>query len=647
MISNFDNPLILEIISRAIYVRKFEELLLNLYADGKIYGTTHTCIGQELVAAVVGNYLEKDDFVFSNHRGHGHFLTTGGDSLALLYEILGDIRGVCGGVGGSQHLYSKNFLANGILAGNSGFAVGLALSKKSSSTGIVVYYMGDGSICEGIFYEALNMASLYRTPVLFVIENNDIAQTTLQQEFLAGSIVKRFEAFGINSMELDDYNLEENLDIVNNAIKTMRNDRKPFGLVFNTRRLGPHSKGDDTRSTETISKLKDLDLISFFQKKCPSKFKLINDHFDLNIKKLERACQEEGQFKNPITVADNNYFNFKKVVNTSDDILIKQIRSALECILQQKNNTIILGEDILDPYGGAFKATLGLSSKYPNQIISTPISEAALVGLSGGLSMGGILPILEIMFGDFVTLCFDQIVNHISKYDSMYSGIFKESILIRMPMGGYRGYGATHSQALEKYLLGIPGIYVVAVNLLFDVDELYQWAIRIKKPVILIENKSDYVNMPLFSAKRYSSILEYQNHYQSNGMPIIEVNVGNIERNVVLIAYGNMIDRCIQAAINFYKQTEISSSVISITFINKMDYETLNKIVKEADLVVIVEEGTNAWGWGAEIQANLFKKTKVIRHAVTENFIPSGIKYEKKCLPSVESIQNILNENAT
>jgi len=216
-----------------------------------------------------------------------------------------------------------------------------------------------------------------------------------------------------------------------------------------------------------------------------------------------------------------------------------------------------------------------------------------------------------------------------------------------MPMGGYRGYGATHSQTLEKYLLGIPGIYVVAVNLLFDVDELYQWAIRIKKPVILIENKSDYVNMPLFSAKRYSSILEYQNHYQSNGMPIIEVNVGNIERNVVLIAYGNMIDRCIQAAINFYKQTEISSSVISITFINKMDYETLNKIVKEADLVVIVEEGTNAWGWGAEIQANLFKKTKVIRHAVTENFIPSGIKYEKKCLPSVESIQNILNENAT
>ena len=645
MISNFEKPLVLEIISTAIYVRKFEELLLNLYAEGRVHGTTHTCIGQELVAAVIGNYLEKNDFVFSNHRGHGHFLTTSGNAQGLLYEILGDIRGVCGGVGGSQHLYSGNFLANGILAGNSGFAVGLALSKKSISTGIVVYYMGDGSICEGIFYEALNMASLYKVPVLFVIENNNIAQTTLQQDFLAGSIVKRFEAFGINAIEIDDYNLEENLDIVDSLIKTMRNDHNPLGLVVNTRRLGPHSKGDDTRPPEEISKLNDLDLISFFQKKYPSKFKKINDPIELQIEALKSACLEDGQFDKPNVTISNDVFKFKNIVNDKDVILIQQIRAALENILRQKGNALILGEDVLDPYGGAFKATLGLSSKYPNQVITTPISEAALVGVSGGLSMGGALPILEIMFGDFVTLCFDQLVNHISKYASMYSGIFKESILIRMPMGGYRGYGATHSQTLEKYLLGIPGVHVVAINLLFDVDELYQWAVGLKKPIIFIENKSDYINMPLFSNKRYGNILEYQNHYQLNGVPIIEVNVGKFKRNVVLIAYGNMIDKCTEAAINFYKKREISSSVISITFINKIDYEILNDIVKDVSLVVIVEEGINAWGWGAEIQANLNGRYKIIRHAVTEDFIPSGIRYEKKCLPSIESIQNILNEN--
>lgn len=653
MIGIFKTPLALSVISNAVFIRKFEELLLKLFSTGKIQGTTHTCIGQELVPAIIGGFLGSEDFIFSNHRGHGHFLSAGGDSLELLFEILGDARGVCGGKGGSQHLYSERFLANGILAGNSGFAVGLALSKKLNSNGIVVYYMGDGSICEGIFYEALNIASIFRVPTFFVIENNQIAQTTHQHEFLAGSITKRFEAFGVKVVEIDDYELENNLIIIDSVIKEMRHDRRPIGLVVNTRRLGSHSKGDDTRSAGVIAQLKSQDLITFLERNQPTIFNQINDDVHLKIKHLEDACTASRGTEDAVDIFENaektspdDYFNFDNFINFNHETLIKQIRFALEKTLSQKENSLILGEDISDPYGGAFKATLGLSTKYPDRVISTPISEAVLVGISGGLSMGGRLPILEIMFGDFVTLCFDQLVNHVSKYASMYPGIFKESIIIRMPMGGYRGYGATHSQTLEKYLVGIPGVFVVAVNLLIDIERLYEWAIWIKKPIIFIENKSDYGSVPLLTNQKYANALECNNYNQSNGLPITKINIGPFQGKIVTISYGHMIQKCVEAALEFFKKSEIPSSIIAITFINKIDYKILNNLLKEASLVVIVEEGYGPWGWGSEVKANLKGAYRIIRHDVSEEFIPSGIDYEKKCLPSVESILKILNENA-
>ena len=170
----------------------------------------------------------------------------------------------------------------------------------------------------------------------------------------------------------------------------------------------------------------------------------------------------------------------------------QSINKALNKKLDQEKSVILLGEDICDPYGGAFKVTKGLSTKYPNQVINTPISEHALVGVAAGLAMRGLSPVLEIMFGDFLTLCADQIINHVAKFFWMYNGKVKVPMVIRTPMGGRKGYGPTHSQTLEKIYLGIPGIEIIAPSNFHDPGELLIKSIDYGKPVLFIEHKFLY-----------------------------------------------------------------------------------------------------------------------------------------------------------
>src|SRR3990167_105753 len=151
---------------------------------------------------------------------------------------------------------------------------------------------------------------------------------------------------------------------------------------------------------------------------------------------------------------------------------IESINQSLLELLQNDSRVYLLGEDILDPYGGAFKATKGLSTAFPDRVLTTPISEAGIVGMAIGMSMRGLRPIVEIMFGDFLTLAADQIINSACKFPWMYNGQVEVPIVIRAPMGGYRGYGPTHSQTLETLFLNVPGLTIVAPSILHDVGRL-------------------------------------------------------------------------------------------------------------------------------------------------------------------------------
>lgn len=238
-------------------IRRFEETVLDAFPKGVFYGTTHTYIGQEANAAGVLAHLGPDDIVFSNHRCHGHFLAYGGDLRGLFAELMGKATGVCGGLGGSQHLHWRNFYSNGVLGSTAPVAVGTALAEKAKgSPALTVLFLGDGALGEGVVYESLNMASLWGAPILFVVENNHIAQTTPIQLGAAGDLAARFAAFGIPCQRLDSSDVLQISALAGQELAALRAAPGPRALVLDTQRFGPHSKGDDTRDEAVMAHIR-------------------------------------------------------------------------------------------------------------------------------------------------------------------------------------------------------------------------------------------------------------------------------------------------------------------------------------------------------------------------------------------------------
>jgi len=240
-------------------IRRFEETVLENFPKGVFFGTTHTYLGQEADAVGVLHALQEGDIVFSNHRCHGHFLAYGGDPRALFAELMGKATGMCGGRGGSQHLHRGNFYSNGVQGGIVPVATGMALAEKLKGSGAVtVAFLGDGTLGEGVIYEALNMASLWGAPVLYVLENNRIAQTTPVELAVAGDMARRFNAFGISSRQLDTSDVCEILPAAGEVLQEVRDQISPQALILHTCRFGPHSKGDDTRHPDEVARLRQL-----------------------------------------------------------------------------------------------------------------------------------------------------------------------------------------------------------------------------------------------------------------------------------------------------------------------------------------------------------------------------------------------------
>jgi TPP-dependent pyruvate/acetoin dehydrogenase alpha subunit len=245
------------ILYRSLYrIRRFEETVLESFPKGVFFGTTHTYLGQEANAVGVLFHLQPGDVVFSNHRCHGHFLAYGGDLRALFAELMGKATGVCAGRGGSQQLHWRNFYSNGIQGGIVPIATGMGLAEKfKKNRAVVVAFLGDGTLGEGVIYESLNMASLWSVPILYVVENNHIAQTTPIEIAMAGSIASRFIAFGIPACELDTSDVMEILPLAEQLLQEIRTQVAPHALILNTWRFGPHSKGDDTREPQELDRL--------------------------------------------------------------------------------------------------------------------------------------------------------------------------------------------------------------------------------------------------------------------------------------------------------------------------------------------------------------------------------------------------------
>ncbi|MFZ4594616.1 MAG: thiamine pyrophosphate-dependent dehydrogenase E1 component subunit alpha [Verrucomicrobiaceae bacterium] len=241
-------------------IRLVEEGLLDLFSKGRLFGTTHTCIGQEAIAVGVLSHLKASDIVVSNHRCHGHYIAFTDDAEGLMLEVMGRQGGVCNGKGGSQHLCTGQFFSNGILGGMVPGAVGMALAeKRMGKDTVVVVFLGDGALGEGLVYESLNLASLWKAPVLFVVEHNQYAQSTPTRFQMAGTVAGRFAAFGIPHAELNTNDVTVIHESAGEAVGRVRASGSPECLILHTYRLSPHSKGDDFRDPAEIAHWREND----------------------------------------------------------------------------------------------------------------------------------------------------------------------------------------------------------------------------------------------------------------------------------------------------------------------------------------------------------------------------------------------------
>lgn len=332
--------------------------------------------------------------------------------------------------------------------------------------------------------------------------------------------------------------------------------------------------------------------------------------------------------------------------------VLESLNQALHFSLESDQSVYILGEDILDPYGGAFKITKGVSTAYPDRTLTTPVSEAGIVGVATGMALRGLRPVVEIMFGDFITLAADQMINHLAKFRYMYNDLVRVPLVIRAPMGGRRGYGPTHSQSLEKLFLGIPGIKIIAACNFGDPGKLlYDAIIKDLDPVLFIENKILY-SLPVhgFGENGELSIKEIKpsqpptpNHAieypPANRINLIDAPLPSI----TIATYGYMGEICTQAALKLAYESEIFTEVIVFNQLTPFVIEPLLESLRITKKLLAVEEGTYTMGWGAEILSRSieeFRQDRMIaaRVASADTPIPASGSLEKSTFPDVDDV---------
>lgn len=324
---------------------------------------------------------------------------------------------------------------------------------------------------------------------------------------------------------------------------------------------------------------------------------------------------------------------------------LESLNTGLKTAMDADERIFVLGEDLLDPYGGAFKVTKGLSTAHPERVITTPVSEAGIVGVATGMALQGLRPVVEIMFGDFVTLITDQVVNGLSKYGWMYGGTLDIPIVIRTPMGGRRGYGPTHSQSLEKLFLGVPGLRVLAPTGFADPGRLLQNAIEDPGPVLFVENKLQYqrrLDDPAYDP------LETNIQTQDGSASAITVSVSGAPKPLLtMTAYGDMADRAALAQVRMAYEQEIFTELVVLEQLDPVGPDgelptALTDSLRRTRRLLTVEEGTHTHGWGAEVIARASEsssdQTAFRRVAALDSPIPAARTLEASALPDVDAI---------
>ena len=669
---NIDNREdLVTIYSTMIKSRKYEEKLRDIYlsdkkplfsiAAGKIPGEMHLSAGQEPSAAWMSVLLRDDDFVYGTHRPHHTAISKGVDLNRMTAEIMGKHGGLSKGKGGHMHIFDTkvNFACAGIVGSSFPPALGAALaSKLDGKDSIAVAYGGDGSLNQGMFLESLNLASLWKLPVIFVIENNDwaISVETKDSTPLENDAI-RAKGFGMPGVHIKDNDPVKMYETAEKAVKRARSGEGPTLISIDTYRYYGHFEGDPEvyRPKNQVKELLAKDPIKIMGAELIEKGIITKDEDDrINNSAMEEINQAFAFAENsPLPIGDDAMEDVYAPVDYSINATTKgrkipmyiAISEAISQEMEGNSNVLYMGEDV-GKYGGIFGATTGLLTKFgPERIRDTPISESAFIGSAAGLAAAGKRPIVELMFSDFVGVTLDPIMNHIAKNHYMSGGTVNMPIVITTAVGGGYGDAAQHSQTLYALFGHIPGLKVVVPSNSYDAKGLMTSAIKDNNPVVYMFHKG-LLGLPWMPYPQ-SAVTEVPEEEYT--IPIGKANIVRKGNDVTIVGIGSTVHMALEAAEKL-EEGKISAEVIDLRSIKPLDADTVINSVSKTGSLVVADEDYRAFGLTSEIisivSQKLFGKMKTAPARVSSPDIPVPYsqRMEKYSLPDSKKIIDAVKE---
>ncbi len=612
-----DRDLLIEIYETVARIRAFDDKAQQLIGSAQAFFVHYPVRGHEIISAAVRAASQPDDYMTATYRGLADEVAKGVPLREMWGEMLGRATGTSKGRGGPMHIADPEhglMLCTGIVGGGIPIATGLALSSQlRGDERVTICNFGDGASNIGAFHEALNLASVWSLPVVFVCQNNQYGEhTRFADTQRTTGVVDRAPAYGMKGLQVDGMDPVATFEAAREALDHARRGAGPVLLECLTFRTLGHVLSDKNEymDPDELAAQKANDPVPRYRA-----WLIEQGHADdatlAEIEERVRA-EVEGAYEqaladplaDPAKVTEDNY------APTGDDVVEpgegapsaeqmtyrNAINQALDQAMAADPEVFVMGEDVADSAGGGvFHITEGLSAKHGDaRVRNTPIAEEGFVGAAVGAAIAGMRPVPEVMFMDFLGVCFDQLSNHAAKLRYMSGGRTPVPMTLRVSMVGGTPIGAQHSQSLEAILMHTPGLKVVMPSTPYDAKGLLMACIEDDDPCVFIESTALFMKRGLVPTEPYK-------------IPIGRAAIRRAGDDVTIISYGRLMADVLKAAEQLAGEGT-SVEVIDLRSLAPLDTATILASVGKTRRAIVVHEAVRTCGAGAEIASRIHEE---------------------------------------
>jgi 2-oxoisovalerate dehydrogenase E1 component len=601
----FSNEALLTIYRQLLLPRLIEEKMLVLLRQGKI-SKWFSGIGQEAIATGVAHALEQDEWIMPLHRNLGVFTTRNMPLHKLFMQWQGNYEGYSKGRERSFHFGNRDHYICGMishLGPQLAVAGGAALAGQlKQENKVAVAFTGDGGTSEGDFHEALNVASVWNLPVIFVIENNGYGLSTpVAEQYKCNNLVDKAAGYGMEGVQIDGNNILTVIDTIRGVREYCIREQRPYLIECMTFRMRGHEEASGTRYVpqHLFTEWEAKDPVNNYEQFLVEQQVITTEQVAAVRSEISAHIEQElaiaysAKEITPHTALEVQDVYapavpaIRPATNTSAELrFIDAIKQGLLQAMQQHNNLVLMGQDIA-AYGGAFKITEGLLEQFgKGRVRNTPLCESAILGIALGLNLEGYKAMVEMQFADFVSAGFTQIVNNLAKLHYRWGQ--PANVVIRMPTGAGVGAGPFHSQSNEAWFTHVPGLKVVYPATPYDAKGLLIAAFNDPNPVLFFEHKALYRSVKGAVPEAYYSI------------EIGKANIVQEGTDISIITYGSGVHWALEYAAT---QPRLSIEILDLRSLQPLDYVAIRSTVEKTGKVLVLHEDTLTGGIGGEISA--------------------------------------------